>query len=340
MSILASLYSWFVEHALAAPHGLTARIAELFPTGFFRLYHRIGSIIVIDRQNNTTETQRHRGDERDVRVTGGVSTVRQSRPLWNGHRGWITLSFDCDYSTDTLAIPRLLEILSDYPFKTAFACIGLLVEREPDVYRQIVLEGHEIVNHTYTHPDNKEFNPNCRFNEMSFVDQEEEIRKCHEVCTDLLGYSPVGFRIPHFVRLFDPCIYEELHCLGYLYSSSTLSARVPGYGIPFLTERGIVEFPISVCPRHPLDCCFDTSHLFRNSNRAWSHTEEEFVILFEFMLEVAARYGTYINFYFDPADIVNVRTFRQVLDLLNERRHELRVATYRQLLDGPGTRDE
>lgn len=298
--MLRVLYTRFVSHALSTPHNLFARVAERFPIRFFKWYHALGSA--------------------------------SSRP-WQGHRGGFTLSFDCDYSTDTAAIPELLAILSGYSFKTAFACIGVLMEKAPDVYRQIVFEGHEIVNHTYAHPDNREFNPDRKFNQLTVEEQEEEIRRCHAVCRDLLGCEPIGFRIPHFGRLFDPRVYGELERLGYRYSSSILSARAPGYGVPYTADHGIIEFPISVCPAHPLNCCFDTSHLFRNPGSQWSHSQDEFVSLFALMIDVAVRYGTYINLYFDPADIVVIDRFREALDLLEARREEIWVATYRQLLD-------
>lgn len=289
-----------ITHTLASPHGLAARLAERFPTKFFELYHHVG---------------------------------QAAQVTWNGRRGGVTLSFDCDYSTDTAAIPRLLDLLAGAPFKTAFACVGVLIEQTPAVYREIVAAGHEIVNHTYAHPDNREFNPDRTFTALSADEQEAEIRRCHDVCVALLDSTPVGFRIPHFARQFDPRIYGELHRLGYRYSSSILSSRAPGYGIPFRADEGIVEFPISVCPGHPLDSCFDTSHLFRNPNTRWAHTEAQFLALFDFMLGVAARHGTYINLYFDPADIVQVGAFRRALDLLAERSDDLWVATYRQLLD-------
>lgn len=289
-----------VAQALRSPHGLIARLAERFPTTFFSWYHVISG------------TEHH---------------------SWNGRRGGVTLSFDCDYSTDTAAIPQLLDLLAPYPFKTAFACIGILVERSPDVYLRIVTDGHEIVNHTYAHPDNREFNPDRRFNELTTDEQETEIHRFHEVSRRLLGYAPTGFRIPHFGRLFDPRIYGELQRLGYVYSSSLLSSRAPGYGSPYQTQEGIWEFPISVCPAHPLATCFDSSHLFRNADSAWGHTEADFLRLFEFMLDVAIRYGTYINLYFDPADIVKVRAFPRALDLLNARADDLWITTYAQWLD-------
>ncbi|WP_342832783.1 hypothetical protein, partial [Candidatus Hadarchaeum sp.] len=40
---------------------------------------------------------------------------------WNGKRSCFALSFDCDSSADITAIVPLLDVLSCYSFKTAFA---------------------------------------------------------------------------------------------------------------------------------------------------------------------------------------------------------------------------
>ncbi len=47
--------------------------------------------------------------------------------------------------------PAVLEILRKYQAKATFFCIGRNVERFPDVYKQIINEGHNTGNHTYSH---------------------------------------------------------------------------------------------------------------------------------------------------------------------------------------------
>src|SRR5436190_24027732 len=50
---------------------------------------------------------------------------------------------------DTL---RLLDVLAKHEVKATFFVIGRYVEQRPDIVQRIVKEGHEIGNHTYTHP--------------------------------------------------------------------------------------------------------------------------------------------------------------------------------------------
>ena len=48
--------------------------------------------------------------------------------------------------------PRLLDALAKRKVKATFYVIGRNVESHPDIARRIVAEGHEIANHTWSHP--------------------------------------------------------------------------------------------------------------------------------------------------------------------------------------------
>ncbi len=47
--------------------------------------------------------------------------------------------------------PWVLDILKKFGAKATFFCVGENVEKYPDLYRRIVLEGHGVGNHTYNH---------------------------------------------------------------------------------------------------------------------------------------------------------------------------------------------
>jgi peptidoglycan-N-acetylglucosamine deacetylase len=47
--------------------------------------------------------------------------------------------------------PFVLRCLKQYNAKATFFCIGKNVKQFPDVYRQILDEGHQVGNHTYNH---------------------------------------------------------------------------------------------------------------------------------------------------------------------------------------------
>ena len=48
--------------------------------------------------------------------------------------------------------PKILEILDRYNVKATFFTVGINVHYYPETFEEIVARGHEIGNHTYTHP--------------------------------------------------------------------------------------------------------------------------------------------------------------------------------------------
>ncbi len=243
-----------------------------------------------------------------------------------------TLSFDCDLPPDIEAIPTLLELVSRYRFKTSFACIGKWIEKDPSLHRQIINQGHEIVNHTYSHPNNEVFNPNKQFNKISKQEREEEIIRCHEVISKLLNYAPVGFRVPHFGNLFIDDIYPVISKLGYKYSSSTLALKTKSRGRPYKAFEEIVEFPVSPCPRHPF-AALDSYHFFRSGHPIYKYSHRDkgsFIKCFQELMALVRKHCLHLNVYFDPMDIVENKQFLLILDLLAESGIE--VLNYAQII--------
>ncbi len=61
----------------------------------------------------------------------------------------IFLTFD-DGPHPTIT-PFVLDVLKQYNMKATFFCIGKNVRKYPDIYKQILLEGHRVGNHTMAH---------------------------------------------------------------------------------------------------------------------------------------------------------------------------------------------
>jgi peptidoglycan/xylan/chitin deacetylase (PgdA/CDA1 family) len=248
---------------------------------------------------------------------------------WQGYRSAATLSFDIDLPEDVEALPWLLDTLAPYPFRASFACIGRWVEKEPDRHRRIVEEGHEVVNHTYSHPWSEVFDPRP-FLTLTQTEQEDEIRRGHDAIARELGVEPVGFRAPHLD--ISPAVYRVLADLGYQYSSSAL-ARRSGVS-PHRSHDGVWEFPLSQCPRHP-SSVFDTYHAFRS--RSWvfrmqTADEEAFLASFSHLLRLGVASGTYTNVYFDPMDVRQFHDFPRLLAVLADAQRDVRIEPYRALV--------
>lgn len=256
---------------------------------------------------------------------------------WNNKKTCLNLSFDVDYREDVLALPKLIELLAVYNFKTSFAIVGKWVEEFPDEHKLIVDAGHEIVNHSYSHPNNRQLNPHKFFNKLSIEEQKEEIIKCDEVIKKVLKINPTGFRTPHFGNLHTDSVYGILEKLNYTFSSSITSPKSPTFGVPFEERSGLWEIPVSTCPMHPTST-LDTWHALRKpgaflKHGAWHKKEGELFRMFKNLIQVSIKYGSYINLYFDPQDVVHKGDSWKMLDYLSMLSEQIWIVNYMELLD-------
>jgi len=262
-----------------------------------------------------------------------IYNANRGRALWNGRKACVTLSFDCDYPEDVEAIPAIVDMLKPYRYHASFAAVGYWVEKYPREHARALEYGHELMNHTYSHPDNELLNPGRKFRLIPRAEKVEEVQRGHEVCRRLLGVEPTGLRIPHFKHLFTDEIYEILAELGYKYSSSTWTTNTTTRGLPFMAPHNVVEFPLTTCPKHPFTV-FDTWHSLnaqRLSHRLLHRGPEQYLQLFEELLRLAKQTGSYLNIYMDPLDIKKIPGFARMLELLAD--DELEVVTYAEYLD-------
>ncbi len=257
--------------------------------------------------------------------------------FWKGKKSCFTLSFDCDYPRDAEAIPYMLKLLAKYNVKSSFAAVGHWVEKYPKYHEEVVKQGHEILNHTYSHPDNELLNPGRKFREISRQEKLEEVAKCDEIIYKYLGVKTKGTRIPHFKNLFTNEIYGILKELGHKYSTSTCLTNTKSSGDPFVAPEGIVEIPLTTCLKHPFTV-FDTWHSL-NSNRLfyrWIHnTEREYQDIFKKLVDISIETSSYMNIYIDPYDIEVMKGFEDLLKYLKEREEDVLIARYDELLDLP-----
>ena len=100
------------------------------------------------------------------------------------HRKSIAITFDDGPSEST---PRLLEALARHGARATFFHCGANVERVPAVARQVAAAGHELGNHTYSHPM-------IQFKSSEFI--YSEMRRAQSVIEQTAGVAPVLFRAP------------------------------------------------------------------------------------------------------------------------------------------------
>lgn len=260
---------------------------------------------------------------------------KKSKIDWKSKKCCVSITFDCDLEKDIKSLPILVELLDSYKIKSSFACIGKFIENYPKIHDNLLENGHEIINHTYTHPNNEIWNPNRYFNRLTRKEQKEEIKKCEEICLKLLNYKPKGFRTPHFGNLHGCFVYEILEELGYLYSSSVTVINTKSYGLPYYPCKknckmpcdekfDVLELPVMNCPEHYF-ATFDSVHCLREPFPAHSK-KGEFLNLFKKALNYGYKYNIYLNFYFDPQDVIGCKDFEEILELLDKDKNKIWIA--------------
>jgi peptidoglycan-N-acetylglucosamine deacetylase len=117
------------------------------------------------------------------------------------------------------AVPRYLEILGRHDVKATFFVVAsdLQSPAARALVKELVRAGHELGNHSLTHPYDLARLPREKV--------AEEIRRAHEEISSLVGAPVVGFRAPGYD--LSPAMLDEIGRLGYLYDSSIFPA--PGY---------------------------------------------------------------------------------------------------------------
>lgn len=98
---------------------------------------------------------------------------------------WLTL----DDGPAPLTTPPILDLLDKHGAKATFFVIGENAESHPDLVREITRRGHQLANHTYTHPQNTFW---CHGPIRTY----REIAQCQTVLKKITGEAPLLFRAP------------------------------------------------------------------------------------------------------------------------------------------------
>jgi peptidoglycan/xylan/chitin deacetylase (PgdA/CDA1 family) len=122
----------------------------------------------------------------------GRSSSVFGRSVWHGdrRRKAIALTFDDGPSEST---PEVLAVLREYKARATFFQCGAHVERLGEIAREVSRAGHEIGNHTHTHP-------RLWLKAPGFVIG--EVGRAQEALVKAHGVAPRLFRAPYGVRWF------------------------------------------------------------------------------------------------------------------------------------------
>ncbi|MBC2602806.1 polysaccharide deacetylase family protein [Puniceicoccus vermicola] len=122
-----------------------------------------------------------------------IKSVETDQPL-------IALTFD-DGPNDLS--PDYLDLFAQEGIKATFFCKGNSVASRPEIARRIVNEGHEVGNHSYSHP---------RFNQISDAEAYKQVIDTQAIIEETTGTTATLFRAPYI--LYTPKLMEILQATG------------------------------------------------------------------------------------------------------------------------------
>lgn len=142
-----------------------------------------------------------------------------------------SVSLTFDDGPDRKYTPGILNILRKFKIKASFFLVGKKAEKNPDIVQRIFQEGHDIGNHTYSHP----------LSPMLFKYRiiEKEIRVTEKIIMSITGQKPRLFR-PTW-SLWNPN-YDKIinltKSLGYISVGWSISS------LDWLGVRKIIKYQI------------------------------------------------------------------------------------------------
>jgi peptidoglycan/xylan/chitin deacetylase (PgdA/CDA1 family) len=135
---------------------------------------------------------------------------------------YIALTFD-DGPNEKLT-PRLLDLLAQHHIHATFFVIGENAVQHPEILQRAVREGHEIGNHTWSHPN---------LAKMSEENVRNQIKRTEETITGAIGSRPTLFRPPYgsLTAREKHFIHDELGYEIILWEVDPLDWKEPGPSI-------------------------------------------------------------------------------------------------------------
>lgn len=142
----------------------------------------------------------------------------------------IALTFDDGPSESTAA---LLALLKQHNARATFFVCGRNAARLPEVLRAIARDGHEIGNHTWSHP---------RLDFTSRARMRDEIGRTQTVIEEITGSKPTLFRAPFGVRWFGlGTVQKEFGLTGVLWTVIGLDWKLTAPAIARRLDRAATD---------------------------------------------------------------------------------------------------
>jgi peptidoglycan/xylan/chitin deacetylase (PgdA/CDA1 family) len=150
-------------------------------------------------------------------ATYAVRSQWLGRTYWRGRTDTsaVALTFDDGPSPDTEGI---LDVLAEHSLRATFFMVGCEVESFQGIAQRVIAEGHEVGNHSYSHPL-------YLFQRASQT--RDQVKRTQEVIAEAVGIRPRLARPPYGVRT-----------LAYFRATSALGLRTVQWDVSSFDWKG------------------------------------------------------------------------------------------------------
>ncbi len=126
-----------------------------------------------------------------IAIIGSVSAFASNDrhlPIYcvENNKKQIAISFDAAWGNDDTE--HLINILAEYDVPATFFVVGAWVDKYPESVKQLSDAGHQVQNHSNTHP---------YMTKLGTEQMKNEIQSCNEKIAAVTGVTPTLFRCPY-----------------------------------------------------------------------------------------------------------------------------------------------
>ncbi|MBO5666053.1 MAG: polysaccharide deacetylase family protein [Firmicutes bacterium] len=171
---------------------------------FGRSFPKVSSSVVLGLALMVAGSGIMRSQMLELAVSGAAGTSDRLLPIYSVEQSEkkISISFDAAWGDEhTKAI---LDTLDQYGVKTTFFLVDFWAEKYPEDVKEIAARGHELGNHSATHPD---------MAKLSKEQMATELNKTADTIEGICGVRPTLFRPPF--GSYNNAVIETCESLGY-----------------------------------------------------------------------------------------------------------------------------
>ena len=180
---------------------ITKRTLVIAAIVFIAVIASVIIAIAVSDGNATAASSMAVVEEYELEVLAGT---KRELPVYSVERDDKKIALTIDAAWEDDKTDFILQTLESYNVKATFFLCGFWVEKYPDKVKAIFDAGHELGNHTATHP---------HMNQLSAAQMQKEIEDFEEMMVKVTGEKTKVFRAPY--GEYNDAVITTVRSLGY-----------------------------------------------------------------------------------------------------------------------------